>query len=348
MAEHRGDAEEDDDIVESRQPFLGPFDDGRLDGLSENGRASASIMHRVTGGFAWRRDPTRILRKMERKTRETMQHMTMAQKLFFIFFIAISATCGILFLIFHSQIFQALDPLAKRWREQRGGWAILFILIVLSAFPPLLGYSTCMTLAGLIYGFPNGWFVAASGTIVGSTLSFLTFRRFFASFSENLVNRDRRFAAFTMTLKQDGFKLLCLIRLCPLPYSVSNAGLSTVSSVSWLQFLMASCVAAPKLLIHVFIGSRLANLAGDAELDSKARIINYLSLTFGIVLGVVTGVIIYRQTSARVKIIEEQRRLVEQESNDRRRGGYLNMDVDDGLIDDENMEERAIRLASEA
>ena len=63
---------------------------------------------------------------------------------------------GVLFLIYNKQIFHAVVPIAQSWREKRGGWVLLWLATFLVSFPPMIGYSTCMTLAGFIYGVPNG------------------------------------------------------------------------------------------------------------------------------------------------------------------------------------------------
>ena len=62
----------------------------------------------------------------------------------------------ILFLIFSEKIFAWLQPVAEKWKNLRGGWLILWAITFATAFPPVIGYSTCLTLAGFVYGFPLG------------------------------------------------------------------------------------------------------------------------------------------------------------------------------------------------
>ncbi|KAL2156938.1 hypothetical protein VTH06DRAFT_1873, partial [Thermothelomyces fergusii] len=115
-----------------------------------------------------------------------------------------------------------------------------------------------------------------------------------------LVGRDRRFVALGQTLRHDGLAVLVMIRFCPLPYSLSNGFLATVGSIGLARFTLATAVATPKLLVHVFIGSRLALLAesGD-EMGWADRAVNYVSmLVFGAV-GFAVGVSVYRRTMAR-------------------------------------------------
>ena len=104
-----------------------------------------------------------------------------------------------------------------------------------------------------------------------------------------------------------------MIRLCPLPYSFSNGAMSTFQSVSPAAFALATAIATPKLLIHVFIGSRLRELAGSDSyrMSTGTKIINYASIIAGMALGLFTGWLVYTKTQARARQLEaeEQDRL---------------------------------------
>ncbi len=227
---------------------------------------------------------------------------------------------GISFLVFSPRIFDALAPLAEGWRELPGGWLILFAMVTLTAFPPVIGYSTCLTIAGFVFGM-KGWFIAAAANVFGSWLSFMASRTVLSSYVHRLVGEDKRFTAFALTLKHDGIKVLVMIRLCPLPYSLSNAALSTFPTVNTLNFVLATAAATPKLLIHVFVGTRLAAIAESGEkMDLGTKLINWASIiAFGI-LGAVLSYVIYQKTVARARQLaeEEEAALVEEGE-----GGYF-------------------------
>lgn len=142
----------------------------------------------------------------------------------------------------------------------------------------------------------NSWPIVASATIVGSTCSFLVSRTLLSDFVHRLVAKDKRFEALSLVLKHDGLKLLVMIRLCPLPYSISNGAISTFPTVQPLMFAGATAAATPKLLIAVFIGSRLAVIAKSGEkMDKTTKAINWASIIFGVIVGVLTGWIIYKR-----------------------------------------------------
>ncbi|KAK6843369.1 tlg2-vesicle protein of 38 kda [Apiospora arundinis] len=174
----------------------------------------------------------------------------------------------VVFLVFSHRIFAWLTPFAQGWRDLPGGWVIVWLMTFGCAFPPMIGYSTSITIAGLVYGFPGGWPIVATATVAGSTTAFFTSRTVFSTYVDRLVGNDKRFVALGQVLRHDGLWVLAAIRFCPLPYSLSNG--------------------------------RLAMLGGDA-MTAGDKAINYLSMLFGMVLGTAIGLVIYRRTMARAK-----------------------------------------------
>lgn len=178
-------------------------------------------------------------------------------------------TLAVLFLVYSHRIFAALGPVAATWRATRLGWLPIWLATVATAFPPLIGYSTCVTVAGFVYGFPAGWPIAASATVVGSTAAFLTSRGVFAGYVHRLVGKDKRFIALGQVLRRDGLGVLVMIRLCPLPYSLSNGFLATVGSIRPREYALATAASTyvsqflfvfPSYLSHLRMEG-LANLA---------------------------------------------------------------------------------------
>ena len=68
----------------------------------------------------------------------------------------VTIVLAILFLVYSERIFAWLEPVAEKWKNLKGGWLILWLMCFTTAFPPVIGYSTCLTLAGFVYGFPWG------------------------------------------------------------------------------------------------------------------------------------------------------------------------------------------------
>lgn len=73
--------------------------------------------------------------------------------------------------------------------------------------------------------------------------------------------------------------------------------LQSIHTVALWQFVVATVCLSPKLLLHTFIGSRLAPLSDGEqrqEMDTQTIIINAGLAGGGILIGVLASVIVYR------------------------------------------------------
>lgn len=214
---------------------------------------------------------------------------------------------GVIFGKYQSRIFGTLATIAKTLRGTKGAWLILWTWKFAVAFPPLFGGSTAITLAGIVYGLWKGWLLVASATIAGSTASFLISRLLFKDFITRRVANDKRFEALALVLKHDGLKLLIMIRFCPLPYSLANGAIAMIPTVSWPEFAFATACTTPMLFLPIFTGNRLGAIAEHGDtMDTGTKVISYLSIIFGIAVGITTGTVIYRKTKARAEELRVQ------------------------------------------
>ncbi|EMC95363.1 hypothetical protein BAUCODRAFT_25407 [Baudoinia panamericana UAMH 10762] len=243
---------------------------------------------------------------IQRRAVKLWFHFTPLQRAGIIILNVILLVGVILGLVYNERIFRWLAPAAKRWRELPGGWLILWFMTFFVSFPPLIGYSSFVTIAGFVFGM-KGWFIMSTATVLGSTASFIASRSVLKGFVSKLTEKNKRFAALSLVLKHDGLKLLIMIRLCPLPYSLSNGAISTIPTVTWPNFMLATAIVSPKLLLHIWIGSRIGDLAENGDkMDFRTKITSYISIVIGIVAGVATGYFIYIRTKARAKQLEAE------------------------------------------
>lgn len=271
----------------------------------------------------------RSARRLRNKGHKLFMALTPLQRAAVVALNAVLLVSLILFAVFNERIFAALTPVAKSWRELPAGWLILWLMVFLVSFPPLIGYSSCVTIAGFVWGM-KGWFIIASATIVGSTVSFLVSRTLLKRFVGRLTDKNKRFTALALVLKHDGLKLLVMIRLCPLPYSLSNGAISTIPTVTWYNFMLATAIVSPKLLLHIFVGAEIGKLAKDgSQMSAKTRAVSYLSIALGILVGIGTGYFIYSRTKARAAQLE-----AEEAAAARERGGRAPDDAPPDYTDD--------------
>lgn len=211
----------------------------------------------------------------------------------------INIVVATLLFVYHEQIIHLLVVISDKWRGFRFGQAILFALVFFVSFPPLLGFSALSMLTGMVYGFPGGWPLLASSLILGSFCSFLVFRYALHRQATQLASRHDKFRALVEILSENNsLVLLVLIRLCPLPYSLSNGALAAVPDLPAFTYLMASVITSPKLLVHLFVGHKIKNLGVDTTTLSKA--IDIVSIVITVIASTVTTYVIYKRMQLRL------------------------------------------------
>ncbi|EKV07131.1 hypothetical protein PDIG_74050 [Penicillium digitatum PHI26] len=237
------------------------------------------------------------------------EEMTLLKKIGTICAALFVGISGIAFLVLTGKLFIWLGPVAEKWEKSWLAAFILWLCVFFVSFPPLVGWSTFGTVAGFVFGVWKGWLIYASATILGSTVSFYVSRTILSGFVKRLMEHDKRFAALALTLKYDGIKLLCMIRLCPLPYSICNGAVSTFPTVQPLMYGLATAIISPKLLVPAFIGSRIRLLSEKGEeMSVGSKAVNICSIILTVSVGIFTGWYIYQRTLARAKELEAQER----------------------------------------
>lgn len=160
---------------------------------------------------------------------------------------AVAVVVGYAFIIlawvYSHKFFGWLSGVSASWRELPGGWLIVFALVFVSAFPPMIGYSTANTIAGFVFGFPLGWPIVAVACVAGSLCAFLASRTVLSRYVDRMVGKDPRFVALGQVLRRDGIWYLTGIRFSPLPFSLSNGFLATIPSITPASFALSTALS---------------------------------------------------------------------------------------------------------
>lgn len=114
----------------------------------------------------------RFITRMDRLGRATLRKFSPLQLALASVVGLLALITAILFFVYHEKFFSWLEPTAVKWKNLRGGWCILWAMTFMTAFPPIVGYSTCFTLAGFVYGLPEGYVLWRSNLIRGSCTVF--------------------------------------------------------------------------------------------------------------------------------------------------------------------------------
>ena len=146
--------------------------------------------------------------------------------------------------------------LVQALRNLGFGGAIVFgILQVFIAVSGLLPASLLGVAAGAIYGLVLGFLLAAISTMAGAVLAFLLSRSLFRPTVKRLIATRPRLRNFDALIAQDGWRLVCLLRISPvMPFSVTSYMLG-LSSIDMRGYTTGTLASLPALCGYVFIGT---------------------------------------------------------------------------------------------
>ncbi|GCE98360.1 Tlg2-vesicle protein [Zygosaccharomyces mellis] len=232
----------------------------------------------------------RLVRHFKRTLFKLMNHYTLLpawQKVVAIIGGLCALILGILLVVFHTPMLRWLVHTSEELKSQKKTAFVLILLLFCVSFPPLIGFSFLSTSTGLIYGVSfEGWMILTVGSVAGSIASFAIFQTLLRSRAEQLVHTSPRFEAFAAILRENhSYWILALLRLCPFPYSLTNGAVAAVHGLSIRNFSIAQVIASPKLLVYLFIGSRVKNIGesdstGSKLFDLVSILVTGLLLTF--------------------------------------------------------------------
>ena len=174
------------------------------------------------------------------------------------------AGVGIAASISPAGLIAATDASVRTLRNLGFSGAVVFgILQVLVAVSGVLPASLLGVAAGAIYGLVPGFLLAAVSTMAGAVLAFFLSRSLFRPTVERLIGTRPRLRNFDILIAQDGWRLVCLLRMSPvMPFSVTSYMLG-LSSIDLRSYTIGTLAALPALCGYVFIGT-----LADASLSS--------------------------------------------------------------------------------
>jgi uncharacterized membrane protein YdjX (TVP38/TMEM64 family) len=150
----------------------------------------------------------------------------------------------------------AAEMLMHSVRELGARGAFVFAIVqVLVAVSGILPASLLAVGAGAIYGLAPGFLLAAASTLAGALFSFFLSRSLFRATVERLTSRRPRLRNLDARIAQDGWKLVCLLRVSPImPFSATSIALG-LSGVALRDYTIGTLAALPALCGYVFIGT---------------------------------------------------------------------------------------------
>lgn len=164
-------------------------------------------------------------------------------------------------LIWHTQVFRALDSLSTHLQELGlKGRVILGALIFITTFPPLPLYSTLIILCGFSFGLVQGFIISYIAALSGAIVVFLLSRSLLRGWMLGLLNQSGGLKKVVRAIEKRP-KLLFLVRLAPYPYNLMNTLLASSPTLTLKTYTLCTALALPKLLVHCGLGTTIKNFA---------------------------------------------------------------------------------------
>ena len=174
------------------------------------------------------------------------------------------------------------------WLEQfqHLGWPGVFayasgiVLLQLVGFP----LSPFAIGAGSAFDFWRGFVAITIGTNAGAAVNFLISRHL----ARNAVNRwlghHEKFRLIDTAISREGWKIIALLRLCPMPFGLANYAYGLTAIGFWPYFLATFVAIIPANCFFVWLGASAHHgLAAAAGAEQAKNPGEYVIVAVGLV-----------------------------------------------------------------
>jgi uncharacterized membrane protein YdjX (TVP38/TMEM64 family) len=142
------------------------------------------------------------------------------------------------------------------------GLAIFVILLAVSSlffFPA----SPIIIATAAVFGFAFGIVGAVLGVGLGASLGFLLSRSFLRKDIAERLRRNPTFRAIDLAIEVEGWKVVALLRLCPIPFGLANYFYG-LTGIRFQPYLWTTILGSlPSIVLFCHLGS-----AGKASLEA--------------------------------------------------------------------------------
>ena len=196
-------------------------------------------------------------------------------------------------------------PDLQAWVKSLGLWGplvycVLFIVLTMLFFPE----SVIAIAAGTLFGFWMGilWVVVA-GTI-GAMLIFLVSRKLFYKPVRRRMEQHPKLMAFDEAAGKEGFKLMVLMRLAPVNYSLLCYVLS-VSSARFRPYALACLGMFPGNISTVYFGFTARHVTEVAADQASTSWVKEVSIYAGLGFAILASAIVARIAMRAVRKMQD-------------------------------------------
>ena len=130
---------------------------------------------------------------------------------------------------------------------------------------PLIPFAV---MGGILFGVVGGMAWVVTGSTLGAAAGFLVGRYLARERVERLVSKNPKLVMVDLAIQREGWKIIALLRMCPLPFGFSNYAYG-LTKVSFWHYLGATAIGIlPGETVFVCLGAagrQLADVKGSPE-----------------------------------------------------------------------------------
>jgi uncharacterized membrane protein YdjX (TVP38/TMEM64 family) len=176
---------------------------------------------------------------------------------------------GTIIVLATAAYFFPLVPAVEHVSAWLGGMGVagaaLFAVLIAASSLCLLPASPFVIAAAAVFGFSLGLLTSAVGIILGAASGYLLSRLFLRKDLADQLKGRPTFKAIDQAIAEEGWKIVFLLRLCPIPFGLANY-LYGLTAIPFLPYLLTSFLGAiPGMILFCQLGS-----AGKASLQELA------------------------------------------------------------------------------
>ena len=189
-----------------------------------------------------------------------------------------------------------LLPRFAEWVSGLGAVGVVVFALAYVLATILFVPGSLLTLAaGALFGVVRGTAIVFVAATAGACAAFLRARYLARDRVARRVQKDPRFAAIDRAIGQAGRKIVVLVRLSPIfPFNLLNYALG-LTSVRFVDYLIACVAMLPGTLLYVYYGRVIGDVAALAAGARADRDLSYyMLLGLGLIATIVATVLIAR------------------------------------------------------
>jgi uncharacterized membrane protein YdjX (TVP38/TMEM64 family) len=155
----------------------------------------------------------------------------------------------------------------SQWVGNLGFLGILFMAVLMTVGSLcLLPASPFVVGSGVVFGFWGGCLSSTIGIVLGATTGFFLSRWFLRQDIADRLRRNPTYRAIDLAIADEGWKIVALLRLSPMPFGLANYFYG-LTGVSFWPYLLTSILGSlPSTALFCYLGS-----AGKASLSEMAN-----------------------------------------------------------------------------